>query len=131
MFFQKVSTSFPQGVITPIPVTTTLRCWLIVGGYERSDWRRCQAASDLFHTSLVISLASGFYLHDVVRGAFALAGGGDLDVARPVAQLSKRAGAEIAHAALQPASELREHGVERRVDFLERLDALGGDFARR
>ena len=41
-----------------------------------------------------------------MRGAFALAGGGDLDVMGASAEFGEIAGAEAAYAALQPAGEL-------------------------
>ena len=60
---------------------------------SREGCEPCLAASD--------RLVSGFYFDDVVRGAFALAGGGDLDVARFFAQGGKVAGAEVSHAGLE------------------------------
>src|SRR5690606_7953700 len=66
---------------------------------------------------------------DVVRGGFLHAGGADADVAGLLAELGEILGAEITHAALDAADEGVEHVVHRAGNFLEGLDALGGDLA--
>src|ERR1017187_6504294 len=65
-----------------------------------------------------------------MRRGFALTGGADTDVARLLAEFLQIFRAEIAHAALDAADELRQHAVHRADGFLERLDALGGELAR-
>ena len=60
-----------------------------------------------------------------MRGGFAHAGGADADVTRLVAELREVRRAEITHAALDAADELRQHAVHRAARFLERLDAFG------
>ncbi len=65
---------------------------------------------------LVIRRA-GLYFHDVVRGGLALAGGGDAGEAGPGAQGGEIRGAEVAHAGLETADELRHDAVERGGDF--------------
>src|SRR5271167_2630887 len=66
-----------------------------------------------------------------MRGGFAHPGGADADVARLGAELREVRRAEITHAALDAADELRQHAVHRAACFLERLDAFGRDFLRR
>src|SRR5450755_4727089 len=65
-----------------------------------------------------------------MRGGFAHPGGADADVARLGAELREVSRAEITHAALDAADELRQHAVHRAARLLERLDALGRDFLR-
>jgi hypothetical protein len=64
-----------------------------------------------------------------VRGGFLLAGGADADVAGLPAEFAEILGAEVTHAALHAADQVAEHVVGGAGDFLEGLDALGGDLA--
>ena len=45
------------------------------------------------------------------------------------AEVGEGGGAEVAHAALHAPNEIREHVVHGAADFLQRLDAFGGDLA--
>ena len=65
-----------------------------------------------------------------MRGGFALAGGAHADVPRLVPELRQIRRAQITHAALDAADELRQHPVHRAAHFLQRLDAFGRHFAR-
>src|ERR1035441_4770268 len=66
-----------------------------------------------------------------MRGGLALAGGADADVTRLGVKLREIRRAEVTHAALDAANELRQHPVHRAASFLERLDAFGRDLLRR
>ena len=88
------------------------------------------------HIAIAITPATPFFssrlqLHHVMRRGFALAGGADADEARLLAQLREVGRAEIAHAGLDAADQLRQHAVHRAADFLQRLDAFRRDLARR
>src|ERR1039458_5102436 len=83
-----------------------------------------------------ISLQSAFcsiprlQFHHVVRSGFTHAGGADADVTRLVTELPEVCRAEITHAGLDAADELRQHAIHRAARFLERLDAFDGDLLR-
>ena len=66
-----------------------------------------------------------------MRRRLALAGGADADEAGFLAQLGEVGRAEVAHAGLDAADQLRQDAVHRAAHFLQRLDPFGRDFARR
>src|SRR5262249_4961096 len=70
-------------------------------------------------------------LDHVVRGRFLLASGRHADVTGFLLQIGQRLRPEVAHAGLNAAHQVAEHVVHRTGNFLERLDALGGDLAHR
>src|ERR1019366_7318797 len=58
------------------------------------------------------------------------AGGADAGVTRLVPELPEVRRAEITHAGLDAADELRQHAIHRTARLLERFDAFGGDLLR-
>src|ERR1017187_10583464 len=74
---------------------------------------------------------SRLQFHHVVRGGFAHASGADAGVTRLVPELPEVCRAEITHAGLDAADELRQHAIHRTARLLERLDAFGRNFLRR
>src|ERR1035437_5183528 len=87
---------------------------------------------EMYHRCLELgTLIHRLQFHRVVRGGFAHPGGADADVSRLVAELPEVCRAEITHAGLDAADELRQHAIHRTARLLERLDAFGRNFLRR
>ena len=77
----------------------------------------------LHHSSLApFRSAPRLQFHHIVRRGLALAGGADADEAGLLAQLGEVGRAQVAHAGLDAADQLRQHAVHRAAHFLQRLD---------
>src|SRR6185312_7600444 len=85
-------------------------------------------SEDPCHGTTALTFAGGDLDH-VVRRRFLLAGGADLHIARLGPQLREVRRAEVAHAGLHSTDEVGQHFVNGTGNFLERVDALGGDLA--
>src|ERR1043166_1716834 len=66
-----------------------------------------------------------------MRRRFALAGGADADVAGFLAELREVRSAEITHAGLDAADQLRDYAVHRTGNFLQRFHPFRRDLLRR
>src|ERR1039458_3210798 len=91
----------------------------------------CPIRPPLHYSITPFPSAPRLQLHDIMRRSLALAGGADANETGLLTQLSKVSRAQVAHAGLDAADQLRQDVVHRAASFLQRLDSFRGDLAGR